>query len=141
LNNLKNIFQGFSNSPKVKELSIILNSDPTTIYLKGLSGSSVSFVASAVSQQINRPIVIVLTTKKRRQYLFNDFLGHSSRRTSFFFPFIILNDRPVWTNTIGSNHSTHRCPKLTTYLNDNPKTCNNCHLSDAILKSLLLLIN
>ena len=86
LQDIKYIFQSIAESQKVKELCSMLAGAPPSIYLKGLSGSSISFVASGVLQQLNRPSLIVVNDKEEAAYLFNDLSGILSDDASFFFP-------------------------------------------------------
>lgn len=86
MQDIKYIFQSITESQKVKELCSMLEVAPSSIYLKGLSGSSVSLVASGVLRQLNRPSLIVVNDKEEAAYLFNDLSGFLPDDTSFFFP-------------------------------------------------------
>ncbi|HOZ14136.1 MAG TPA: transcription-repair coupling factor [Tenuifilaceae bacterium] len=83
---IKNIFQNIYSSPKSKELCTLLENKPVSIYLKGLSGSSVSFVAANVLQSLSTPNVIIVNDKEEAAYLFNDLSGILPEGVSYFFP-------------------------------------------------------
>lgn len=86
LKELKELYSDFKKNPKVDELCSLLEKTTTSIFLKGLSGSALSFVAAGFVQNSNKPSVIVVNDKEEAAYLYNDMTGLLPENDVFFFP-------------------------------------------------------
>jgi len=56
------------------------------LFLKGLSGSSIAFVASACIKKLNKPFLFILNDKEEAGYFFNDLSNILSPEQIYFFP-------------------------------------------------------
>ena len=83
---LKDLLKYFNNHQKVKELLGLLNDDVTNFHLKGLSGSSISFVISAVFQEFKSDFFVVKPDKESAAFLYNDLCNFVGEDNVLFFP-------------------------------------------------------
>ncbi len=74
------------NSNTLSILDKLLKNERSNLHLKGLSGSSIGFVASACIQKINRPFLFVLNDKEEAAYFFNDLSNILGPEQIYFFP-------------------------------------------------------
>jgi len=61
----------YANSPKVNQLFAELKKDNTSVHLTGLVGSSIAFVASAVTREEDYPQIFILQDKETAVYFYN----------------------------------------------------------------------
>ena len=67
-------------------VNYLLKDEPSNIFLKGLSGSSIGFVASACITKLNRPSLFILNDKEEAAYFFNDLSNILKPEQIYFFP-------------------------------------------------------
>ena len=75
----------YQKAPIIEKLCILV-SQSQQIYLKGLIGSSKSFIFSELFTQLNQPIVWILTNKEEASYFFNDLELQIGTNNVLFFP-------------------------------------------------------
>ncbi len=75
----------YQKAPILEKLCILV-SQSQQIYLKGLIGSSKSFIFSELFTQLNQPIVWILTNKEEASYFFNDLELQIGTNNVLFFP-------------------------------------------------------
>lgn len=85
--NIDNILELYlQNSNTLNVVDSLSNNQPTNLFIKGLSGSSIGLVASACIKKSNRPFLFILTDKEEAAYFFNDLSNILSPEQIFFFP-------------------------------------------------------
>lgn len=67
-------------------VNYLLKDESSNIFLKGLSGSSIGFVASACITKLNRPSLFILNDKEEAAYFFNDLSNILKPEQIYFFP-------------------------------------------------------
>ena len=73
--------------PNIKQLKAILENDTTAkCHLRGMTGSSASFFASSIVNDLDYNHVIVLNDKEEAAYFFNDLENIRPENKLFFFP-------------------------------------------------------
>ena len=88
-----NIAQSFARSPQMQELrdSLVLNEskpevNTSKIHLKGLVGSSLSFVLADAFKESDRPFLLVFTDKEEAAYYLNDLEQLLGDKNVLFYP-------------------------------------------------------
>jgi transcription-repair coupling factor (superfamily II helicase) len=80
------ILQLFARSPEVRELRDALVRNAKNLYLKGLSGSSWSFVAASLFKTAERPFLIIFNDKEEAAYFLNDLESLLGDKNVLFYP-------------------------------------------------------
>lgn len=84
---IDNVLQQYISSDKTLQLTEKLKSGGAQhVCLKGLIGSSASFVASAISKTIPQTHLFILTEKEEAAYFLNDLENNTGGKNIFFFP-------------------------------------------------------
>ncbi|MGB5359362.1 MAG: transcription-repair coupling factor [Eudoraea sp.] len=78
--------QLYVQSPQLRKLQDFIAQNQPNIILNGLSGSSFSFVASAIFTKIDRPFLLVLNDKEEAAYVLNDLEQLISENDVLFYP-------------------------------------------------------
>ena len=93
LDSISSIKDNYFNSTKIQKLIEELKKEEATIHLKGLVGSSIGFVASAVAKLDEHPQIFILQDKESAVYFYNTLeninTDKSSKKTGkkiFFYP-------------------------------------------------------
>ncbi|MHC1703997.1 MAG: transcription-repair coupling factor [Tenuifilaceae bacterium] len=74
------------NSNTLYILDKLSKGEQPNLFLKGLSGSSIAFVASACIKKLNKPFLFILNDKEEAGYFFNDLSNILSPEQIYFFP-------------------------------------------------------
>ena len=80
------IQQLFSQSPQSRKLQIAIAQSQNKILLKGLVGSSLSFVLSDVFQGSDKPLLLIFDDKEEAAYYLNDLEGLLGENDVLFYP-------------------------------------------------------
>ena len=84
---IDNILELYSrNSNIITLLDFVSKSEKSNIFLKGLSGSSAAFIASACIKKIEKPFLFILNDKEEAAYFYNDLSSILSPGQTYFFP-------------------------------------------------------
>ena len=85
--NIGNILEYYLRNEDTLKLAEFLSNDKNpNLFLKGLSGSSISFVASVCINKLNRPFLFILGDKEEAAYFYNDIANIITPEKAFFFP-------------------------------------------------------
>jgi len=76
----------YHNSAKVKQLTDLLEKSESKIHVKGLIGSSLSFIIQSVFEKVNRSILLLANDKEEAAYLTNDLEKLINDKDVHFFP-------------------------------------------------------
>ena len=90
---ISSLKENYFDSPKVQELFSELKKENPTIHLKGLIGSSIGFVASAVTREEDYPQIFILHDKESAVYFYNtleninpEWSRKGGKQKIFFYP-------------------------------------------------------
>ena len=78
--------QLYTQSPQLRKLQNFIAQNQLNITLNGLSGSSFSFVASAIFTKTDRPFLLVLNDKEEAAYVLNDLEQLIGENDVLFYP-------------------------------------------------------
>ncbi|MGB5607755.1 transcription-repair coupling factor [Eudoraea sp.] len=78
--------QLYAQSPQLRKLQDVIVQNQPNITLNGLSGSSFSFVISAIFNKIDRPFLLVLNDKEEAAYVLNDLEQLIGESDVLFYP-------------------------------------------------------
>lgn len=85
--NINNILELYlRNSNTLYIIDSLSKEEQSSIFIKGLSGSSMGFVASACIKKLNKPFLFILNDKEEAAYFFNDLSNILSPEQIYFFP-------------------------------------------------------
>lgn len=76
----------YSNTPKIKEISQAISNKANKISIKGLVGSSTSFVVQALFEKSENPFLLIFQDKEEAAYYLNDLEGLVGQKDVLFFP-------------------------------------------------------
>lgn len=83
----KDLFTVYDNSPKIEQIiSFLKNKKSKKLQLKGLVGSSFSFLLQSVFKKLEQPILLVLENKETAAYYLNDLEQMTSHQEVLFYP-------------------------------------------------------
>ena len=80
------LYNNYLHSPKVKQIAVILENPLTKIQLKGLLGSSFSFVFQAIFNQSEKPFLLIFNEKEEAAYYLNDLEQMIGSNDVLFYP-------------------------------------------------------
>ncbi len=84
---IDNIYAHYLNNENtIRIVDDISKGQNPNIFLKGLAGSSIAFVASACISKLNRPFIFILGDKEEAAYFYNDIANIITQEKAFFFP-------------------------------------------------------
>jgi len=78
--------QLYTQSPQLRKLQDFIAQNQPNVTLNGLSGSSFSFVASAIFTKTDRPFLLVLNDKEEAAYVLNDLEQLIGENDVLFYP-------------------------------------------------------
>ena len=78
--------QLYAQSPQLRKLQDFIVQNRPNITLNGLSGSSFSFITSAIFNKIDRPFLLVLNDKEEAAYILNDLEQLIGEKDVLFYP-------------------------------------------------------
>ena len=81
-----NLLSKYEKSAKINQIAEILKKDSTKIHLKGLLGSSLSFVTSVLFLKSENPFLLILDDKEQAAYYLNDLEQLINDQDVLFFP-------------------------------------------------------
>ncbi len=124
----KEILTFFEKHPEVKQLSQLLSEKENNLYLKGLAGSGMAFVISAVFDQTGKQQhLIILPDKEQAAYFYNDMENLLSdnetdiaEKKVLFYP--TTYKRPYEPETTDAAYQLSRTEVLSRFLTGNKKT-------------------
>lgn len=76
----------YSNTPKINEISQAISNKANKISIKGLVGSSTSFVVQALFEKSENPFLLIFQDKEEAAYYLNDLEGLVGQKDVLFFP-------------------------------------------------------
>src|SRR5690606_27953045 len=76
----------YSNTPKINEISQAISNKANKISIKGLVGSSTSFVVQALFEKSENPFLLIFQDKEEAAYYLNDLEGLVGEKDVLFFP-------------------------------------------------------
>lgn len=76
----------YSNTPKINEISQAISNKANKISIKGLVGSSASFVVQALFEKSENPFLLIFQDKEEAAYYLNDLEGLVGQKDVLFFP-------------------------------------------------------
>jgi transcription-repair coupling factor (superfamily II helicase) len=80
------LYKTYDNSPKVKQISDSLLQAEQKIQLKGLIGSSLSFVVQSLFNKLEKPFLLILNDKEEAAYYLNDLEQIIGEQDVLFYP-------------------------------------------------------
>ena len=86
---ISTIVQSFAQSPQQQELRETIAVSPeknTKIHVKGLVGSSLSFVVANAFKEADRPFLLILNDKEEAAYYLNDLEQLIGEKDVLFYP-------------------------------------------------------
>ncbi|WP_293873639.1 transcription-repair coupling factor [Flavobacterium sp.] len=83
---LSSLYNGYLHSTKVKQITDTLENPLTKIQLKGLLGSSFSFVFQAIFRQSEKPFLLIFNEKEAAAYYLNDLEQMIGANDVLFYP-------------------------------------------------------
>lgn len=84
---IKEILNKFTRSNKISSIINLINNDQNVnLNIKGLTGSSKTFVASALFSNYKSSIVFIANEKEEAAYIYNDLTSLIDEKRVFFFP-------------------------------------------------------
>ncbi|QBZ97235.1 transcription-repair coupling factor [Flavobacterium sangjuense] len=83
---LTSLYNGYLHSTKVKQITDVLENPLTKIQLKGLLGSSFSFVFQAIFKQSDKPFLLIFNEKEEAAYYLNDLEQMIGANDVLFYP-------------------------------------------------------
>ncbi|WP_297797818.1 transcription-repair coupling factor [uncultured Eudoraea sp.] len=78
--------QLYAQSPQLRKLQDFITQNGSNVTLEGLSGSSFSFVTSAIFQKTDRPLLLILNDKEEAAYILNDLEQLIGENDVLFYP-------------------------------------------------------
>ena len=81
-----NLLSKYEKSAKINQIAEILKKDSTKIHLKGLLGSSLSFVTNVLFLKSENPFLLILDDKEQAAYYLNDLEQLINDQDVLFFP-------------------------------------------------------
>lgn len=76
----------YQTSPKIKTLAEKLQSPEQRIHLKGLIGSSFSFICKALFEKVDKPFLLIFSDKEKAAYFLNDLEHLIGVKKVLFYP-------------------------------------------------------
>ncbi len=83
---LTSLYNGYLQSPKIKQIAGVLENPHAKIQVKGLMGSSLSFVLQAVFKQTDCTFLLLLNEKEEAAYYLNDLEQMIGANDVLFYP-------------------------------------------------------
>ena len=83
---LASLYNSYLHSTKVKQIADTLENPLTKIQLKGLLGSSFSFVFQAIFKQSDKPFLLIFNEKEEAAYYLNDLEQMIGGNDVLFYP-------------------------------------------------------
>ena len=83
---LTSLYNGYHHSAKVKQITDALENPLSKIQLKGLLGSSFSFVFQAIFKQSDKPFLLLFNEKEEAAYYLNDLEQMIGANDVLFYP-------------------------------------------------------
>ncbi|MCF6129665.1 transcription-repair coupling factor [Flavobacterium sp. AS60] len=80
------LYNGYLQSTKVRQITDVLENPLTKIQLKGLLGSSFSFVFQAIFKQSDKPFLLIFNEKEEAAYYLNDLEQMIGANDVLFYP-------------------------------------------------------
>jgi len=80
------LFNKYDNNPKIRQIAEELQSRETKIHLKGLIGSSLSFVVRSLFEKSDLPFLIIFQDKEESAYYLNDLEQLIGEQDVLFYP-------------------------------------------------------